>query len=156
MEDFSLNSQLLRTIFSQAKPLGHNEQEDKLNLGFGFVYYGLVRAFRPKARAGNRFGIRIQRSVSCFGSPGQRDGRVTFVDPSYSLLKHGPFKTLGGRGNWDKDDAVARHFAKFGVQDIVTHYKLRSDELFSSYGELQLPPIDLAFIDGSHTFEDVR
>ena len=156
MEKFSLNSQLLHTILAEAKPLGHNEQAGKLNLGFGFVYYGFVRAFRPKhvLVIGSGYGF----SVVCLAL-GVRDnqmGRVTFCDPSYSLLKDGPFKTLGGRGNWDDDEAVLQHFGKFGVEDIVTHYRMRSDELFSSYSALNLPSIDLAFIDGSHAFENVR
>ena len=39
---------------------------------------------------------------------------------------------------------------------IVKHYKLRNDEFFPEYNRLKLPPLDLAFIDGSHAFEDVK
>jgi hypothetical protein len=156
MEEFSLNSRLLRTVLSEAKPLGHDEQADGLNLGFGFVYYGFVRAFRPKhvLVIGSGHGF----SVVCLAL-GVRDnamGRVTFVDPSYSLLKNGPFSAPLPRGDRENDKAVLEHFSKFGVQDIVTHYRMRSEELSSSYKALKLPQIDLAFIDASHAFEDVR
>ena len=42
------------------------------------------------------------------------------------------------------------------MENIVTHYKMRNDEFFPSYQNLNLPPIDLAFIDGSHAYKDVK
>lgn len=33
---------------------------------------------------------------------------------------------------------------------------MRSDEFFPLYESMQLAPIDLAFIDGSHAYKDVR
>jgi hypothetical protein len=47
-EGFSLYPELIQAKLSHAKPLGHSEVPANLNLGFGFVYYGLVRALRPK------------------------------------------------------------------------------------------------------------
>ena len=86
MENFSLNTVLLKEIFERAKPLGHNEEPENLNLGFGFLYYGLVRALRPKHLLviGSGFGF----SVVCFalGIKDNGGGALTFVDPSYSLL----------------------------------------------------------------------
>ena len=38
----------------------------------------------------------------------------------------------------------------------MTHFKMRSDEFFPAYHNLNLPPIDLAFIDGSHAYKDVK
>ncbi len=52
--------------------------------------------------------------------------------------------------------SVKAHFGRFGVENIVTHYKMRSDEFFPTYQSLNLPPIDLAFIDGSHAYKDVK
>jgi hypothetical protein len=156
MPEFSLNESLLRDILQKAKPFGHNEKPRNLNLGFGFIYYGLVRAIQPHHTIviGSGYGF----SVVCLGL-GLRDngtGRLTFVDPSYSLLKDGPLKTIGGRSQWDDPAKVGEHFASFGVSHIVSHFRLRSEEFFSSYDQLQLPDIDLAFIDGSHAYEDVR
>ena len=48
------------------------------------------------------------------------------------------------------------HFCRFGVDTIVTHHRARSDEFFPSYEEHSLPAIDLAFIDGSHAYKDVK
>ena len=156
MQNFSLNTALLKDIFQSAKPLGHNEKPDNLNLGFGFLYYGMARALRPKHLLviGSGFGF----SVVCFalGIKDNGDGMLTFVDPSYSLLKNGPFKTIGGTDKWSEPQKVQAHFHQFGVDDIVTHYKLRSDQFFASFKALGLPPIDIAFIDGSHAYENVK
>ena len=48
LQCFSLNGEVIRNIFHSAKPLGHHEKRDSFNLGFGFLYYGAVRAVRPK------------------------------------------------------------------------------------------------------------
>ena len=136
--------------------MGHNEKPHNLNLGFGFLYYGVVRAIRPKHTLviGSGYGF----SVVCLalGIKDNGCGQLTFVDPSYYIFKDGPVKTLGGRGSWTTPSAVEDHFGRFGVADLVTHHKMRSDEFFSAYHSFGLPAIDLAFIDGSHTYEDVR
>lgn len=156
MQEFSLNALMLQDILRHAKPLGHNESRQNLNLGFGFIYYGVVRALRPRHTVviGSGYGF----SVVCLAL-GIKDndlGRLSFVDPSYSLIKDGPFKTVGGRGTWNQPTNVQEHFQRFGVDSIVTHYRVRSDEFFPSYEEFRLPPIDLAFIDGSHAYKDVK
>ena len=155
-DGFSLSPQLIRTIFSRAKPLGHHEAPDNLNLGFGFLYYALARALRPKhvLVIGSGFGF----SVACLAVALKDNaiGRLTFVDPSYSVLTDGPFKTVGGTAQWDDPNKVMGHFAPFGVAHLLTHHRLRSDEFFARYDELLLPRIDLAFIDGSHAYDDVK
>jgi predicted O-methyltransferase YrrM len=153
---FSLNPELIQSIFEHARPLGHHENAKELNLGFGFLYYGLARTLRPKhvVVIGSGFGF----SVVCLalGLKDNGRGHLSFVDPSYSVLTHGPFNTIGGTSQWDDPRKVERHFRRFGVEQLVTHYRLRSDEFFSRYDDLNLPPIDVAFIDGNHSYEDVR
>jgi hypothetical protein len=154
--DFSLQPELLRDIFKHARPLGHNEDAGSLNLGFGFLYYGLVRTLRPRhvLVIGSGFGF----SVVCLAL-GLKDngdgGRLSFVDPSYSVLKHGPLHTIGGTAQWDDPQKVQARFARFGVENQVTHHKLMSAEFFATEAK-RLPSIDLAFIDGSHAYADVR
>ncbi len=48
MAECSLSTGLLKDVLQYAKPLGHNQKLRKLNLGFGFIYYGVARALRPK------------------------------------------------------------------------------------------------------------
>ncbi len=153
---FSLTPDLIQTIFQHARPLGHHEDPDILNLGFGFLYYGLVRTLRPKhvVVIGSGFGF----SVACLalGLKDNAKGQLTFVDPSYSVLTDGPFKTVGGTSQWDNPQRTEQHFARFGVEHLIKHYRMRSDEFFARYAEWNLPQIDVAFIDGSHAYNDVK
>jgi Methyltransferase domain len=150
---FSLDAGLIGEIFRHAQPLGHHEDRDRLNLGFGFLYYGLARTLRPKhvVVIGSGFGF----SVTCLalGLKDNGKGHLSFVDPSYSVLTDGVFKTVGGTAQWDDPDKVRRRFARFGVEEYVTHHRMRSEEFFAVY---DLPDIELAFIDGSHAYKDVR
>jgi len=156
MGDFSLSQNIVKEILKVAKPLGHNEKTKELNLGFGFIYYGVVRALRPKhiVVIGSGYGF----SVVCLalGLKDNARGKLSFVDPAYSLLKDGPFSTVGGRGIWSDESVVKDHFGRFGVANIVSHYRMRSDEFFPAYQHLNLPAIDIAFIDGSHVYKDVK
>lgn len=153
---FSLDAASIGDILKYARPLGHREDAGTLNLGFGFIYYGLVRALRPRhvLVIGSGYGF----SVVCLAL-GLRDngsGALSFVDPSYSLIQHGPLHTVGGTGQWDDPQRVREHFRRFGVERLVTHYKQRSAEFFADYEGRGLPPIDLAFIDGNHSYACVR
>jgi predicted O-methyltransferase YrrM len=153
---FSLDTATLLDILRHAKPLGHHEDNGNLNLGFGFLYYGLVRTLRPRhvVVIGSGYGF----SVVCLGL-GLKDnarGRLTFVDPSYSVFTDGPFRTIGGTSQWDSPEKVSQHFARFGVEDYVTHHRKTSEAFFASYDEHALPPIDIAFIDGNHSYAAVR
>ena len=154
--EFSHNSGLLRDILNYAKPLGHNEEPDNLNLGFGFLYYGLVRALKPTHTLviGSGYGF----SVVCLalGIKDNGSGYLSFVDPSYSLLKDGPLKTIGGNGKWSDPTKVREHFDRFKVSHIVTHYKQTSDQFFQSFDDRNLPGIDIAFIDCNHALKDVK
>lgn len=156
MTRFSLDEALLDRIFEQAKPLGHNEEKKDLNIGFGFLYYSLVRILQPEhvVVIGSGYGF----SVVCLalGLKDNRGGSLSFVDPSYHLLKDGPFQTIGGKGRWSSEDKVRAHFDGFGVSEYVRHFKMTSHEFFSEYSGRDLPPIDLAFIDGNHSLKHVQ
>jgi len=153
---YSLDAAAIEAVLRHARPLGHHEDAATLNLGFGFLYYALARVLRPRhvLVIGSGYGF----SVVCFALA-LRDngaGRLSFVDPSYSLLRDGPLRTIGGAAQWSDPQRVVRHFQRFGVERIVTHWRLRSDEFFARWAEWRLPRIALAFIDGSHAYADVR
>src|SRR5262244_4308443 len=92
----SLGTATLKDILEHARPLGHYEEPDTLNIGFGFMYYGLARTLRPRhvVVIGSGFGF----SVVCLalGLKDNGRGQLDFVDPSYSVLSDGVFKTVGG------------------------------------------------------------
>src|SRR5215831_5030619 len=100
-DSLSLTPALLRQILEHAKPLGHHEEPATLNLGFGFIYYGLVRALRPRhvLVIGSGFGF----SVVCLalGLKDNRRGSLTSDDTSYPVSKHGPFRTVGESAHCD-------------------------------------------------------
>lgn len=156
METFSLNNNLLKEIFDYAKPLGHREDSSTLNIGFGFLYYGLARALRPKhvLVIGSGFGFSVVCLALGIKDNGNK-GSLTFIDPSYSLIKDGPFKTIGGTNRWAEPEKVTAHFKRFSVEQIVTHYKYNSKQFFKFYDVLHIPDIDIAFIDGNHGFHQV-
>jgi hypothetical protein len=153
---FSLSRELIVRIFEFAKPLGHHEAKDSFNLGFGFLYYGAVRSLRPNhvLVVGSGFGF----SVVCLalGLKDNGKGSLTFIDPSYDVLKHGPLRTVGGRGYWSEPEKVKRHFSRFGVEDLVTHYKMTNKEFFPCYETLALPKVDIGIVDGNHSYENVK
>lgn len=79
MEGFSLNPHVIASIFHHARPLGHNEDPENANLGFGFLYYGIVRALRPNhvLVIGSGFGFRVV--CLALGLKDNSKGRLTFV-----------------------------------------------------------------------------
>jgi len=46
-ELFSLDERRIHDMLEHAHPAGQREDAAQLNLGFGFLYYALVRALRP-------------------------------------------------------------------------------------------------------------
>ncbi|WP_208598310.1 class I SAM-dependent methyltransferase [Desulfatiglans anilini] len=156
MQSFSIDKDLILKILNQAKPLGHHTDKSNLNLGFGFLYYGLVRSLRPKhvVIIGSGYGF----SVVCMAIAmiDNAVGKMSFIDPSYNLLKDGPIKTMGGRGNWNNPEDVNALLNQFDIAHIVNHYKMTSEHFFNHYENYNLPSINLAFIDGNHSFENVR
>lgn len=149
---FSLDEAMIGDILRHARPLGHHEDAVTGNLGFGFLYYGLVRSLRPQhvLVIGSGFGFSVVCLALALKDNGE--GALTFVDPSYSLMRDGPLRTVGGTGQWDDAERTRAHFARFGVESIVTHHRRTSEAFFADYGRRGLPPIDVGFIDGNHSF----
>lgn len=152
---FSLDRERLEELFAHTRPMGHHEDRGTQNLGFGFLYYSLARMLRPAHTLviGSGYGF----SVACLalGLKDNGTGRLTFVDPSYSVLRNGPLATIGGANFWQHPEQVRAHFARFGLDQIVTHHRLTSAEFFAQFDELGLPRVDLGFIDGNHSYAHV-
>ena len=45
---------------------------------------------------------------------------------------------------------MKRHFGRFGVEEVISHYKMTNREFFPSYEVLGLPKVDLGFVDHDH------
>ncbi len=115
------------------------EEARALNPGFGFLYYGLARTLRPRhvVVIGSGYGS----SVVCLARALKDNGigTVSSVDPSC-----------------DDPNALCEYVARFGVADVVRHYRETSVEFFAAYEARRMPDIDLAFIDGGDAFDEVR
>jgi len=121
------------------------------NLGYGNLYYALVRLLRPAhvLVIGSGYGFApavMGRAVADNGS-----GRVTFVDPSMSQGREGYNASHGGTGQWDTQEQVQARFSCAGVPPgIITHYRETNQEFFPQWNNRNLPAIDLALVDGAH------
>jgi hypothetical protein len=107
---FSLNTSVLRDILEHAKPLGHHEDSGGLNLGFGLVYYGLVRALRP--RHTRTYTVEPDKQVSDVWAV-QSVGRSCLRTQTAQAHSEGrrPLNALGVGGTTD---------ASFGSHDLST------------------------------------
>ena len=167
----SLNSETIEKMLSETLPSFQAISPRDENLGFGFIYYGLTRAIRPTnicvigSKAGfsvisfalgirDNAGSGVQK-VTCWDTELREEGKkgkVYFVDPSYSSERGDPDHWYG-IGFWDDEVKTKEHWRKFGVEELVQHYKLTSSE-FLKHPDCPRG-IDLLYIDGNHSFEGI-
>jgi hypothetical protein len=136
-------------VLTDAPPLGQNT--DAENLGFGWLYYSLVRNLRPElvVAIGSCHGF----MPFCAARGAQDNGRgaVVFVDPSYSGIGHPGW---GGVGAWSDPREVEARIASFGLTGWITHLRMTSDEAFPVVeAMLRGRELGLVVVDGAHTRE---
>ena len=136
----------IANLFSdkQLLRMGHAQRLEDLNLGFGWLYYGLTRLIRPSVIVviGSWRGF----SPLVFGkglADNPEPGCVHFIDPS--LVDD----------FWKDPDAVRAHFAQHGITNIQ-HHLLTTQQFVASAAYRALPHVDLLFVDGYHTAEQAR
>jgi len=135
----------------QACTPGISQEASSQNLGYGNLYYALVRHLRPQHVLVIGSGYGFSPAVMALALADNGNGKLTFVDPSMDAGRDGPNSAHGGTGQWDTSEDVEARFGCAGVPGgIVTHYRERNDEFFPLYSSRNLPPIDLALIDGAH------
>jgi hypothetical protein len=137
-------------LLAEAVPLAQNTKPE--NIGFGWIYYGLVRNLEPDfvVVIGSCAGFApfcIARALQDNGH-----GKVLFVDPSYSGEGHSGW---GGRNYWSNPAAVAARVASFGLTDWFEHLKMTSEEAFPIVRDrVGDGKVGLIMIDGAHTYAD--
>ncbi len=120
--------------------MGHNQNHEDLDIGLGWLYYGITRSLRPsvvviigswRGFVPLIIGQAIQENCS---------GKILFIDPSFV------------DDQWTND--VDAYFASYGV-NCIHHYLMTSQEFIESPGFKDLVVVML-FIDGMHTYEQCK
>lgn len=167
----SLDPAIAHALLNQTLPAFQLASPSTLNLGFGFVFYGIARAVRPQnvvvvgSKAGFApicFALGLKDNegygigaVECYdttlAAPRERP-RLHFVDPSYSVHRGDPNHHYG-EGMWDDPEIVERRWRRFGVESIVTHFKMTSAD-YLQHGSRHTR-IDLLYVDGDHSYDGI-
>jgi Methyltransferase domain len=140
VEDF------IRRLFADPEMLrmGHAQRVDDLNLGLGWLYYGLARVVRPKSAVviGSWRGF-APAVIGKALADNFEGGTVLFIDPSFV------------DDFWVDPLRVERHFDTLGTPN-VRHLRMSTQEFVRSAGYRDLAEIGILMIDGHHTAEQAR
>jgi predicted O-methyltransferase YrrM len=124
--------------------MGHAQRLEDLNLGMGWLYYGLTRLVRPRQVVviGSWRGfapIVFARGLA----DNVEGGRVVFIEPS--LVD----------AHWADPRRVREHFARYDVANI-DHHRVTTQQFVESEEYRELGEVGIVFIDGYHTAEQAR
>jgi predicted O-methyltransferase YrrM len=124
--------------------MGHNQRAGDLNLGLGWIYYGLARLLHPATAVviGSLRGF-VPLVVARALEDNHENGEVLFIDPSLA------------DDFWRDPDAVRAYFARFGL-NRVRHYLMTTQEFVQTQAYRSLDSVGLLFVDGYHTCEQAR
>lgn len=124
--------------------MGHAQRVVDLNLGLGWIYYGLARLLRPQrvAVVGSYRGFAPLVFARALADNGE-DGRVAFIDPS----RVDDF--------WMDPARVSKHFADHGLVNI-DHHCVTAEEFAGSEEWQRLGEVGILLVDGYHTEAQAR
>lgn len=167
----SLDLEFIDKVLDQTIPSFQLTCKKTRNLGFGELFYGFTRAMRPRrvvvigSKAGFApimfakalkdnagYGIAdVECEATHLNHPGAKP-ILHFIDPSYSLHRQDGSHWYG-LGVWDDEEKVRGLWKEFGLEDIVTHFKLTSAEYLEQVNSDD--GIDILYVDGDHSYEGV-
>ena len=137
-------------LLSEAVPMSQNTRPG--NIGFGWIYYGLVRNLDPDfvVAIGSCAGFAPFCAARALQDNGR--GKVLFIDPSYSGDGDPGWS---GRNYWSNPTAVAARVAAFGLTGWFEHLKMTSEEAFPIVCDrVGDGKVGLIIVDGAHTYAD--
>jgi predicted O-methyltransferase YrrM len=136
----------IRQLFSDTAltGMGHAQRVDDLNLGLGWIYYGLARVACPQRvvviGSYRGFAPMVFARALADNSEG---GRVTFIDPS--MVDE----------FWCDSARVQAHFAAHGI-DNIDHYCMTTQQFVESAAWKGVGEIGILMVDGFHSEEQAR
>lgn len=141
-----LGSEWIRAFFQDPAMLamGHVQRMQDENLGLGWLYYALARIIRPKRVViiGSQRGF-TPLIIGKGLHDNEEQGEVLFIDPSMV------------DNFWKDEPSVNKYFAERGVTNI-RHFLMTTQEFVHSETYHSLNDIGIVFVDGYHSYEQVR
>lgn len=128
----------------ELRRMGHNQRPEDLNLGLGWLYYGLARLVRPERAVviGSWRGF-VPMVIARACQDNVEDSTVHFIDPSLA------------DDFWKNPAATQAYFRRYGLHNVRHH--LHTTQQFVTTPEYEnLGSLGLIFIDGYHTAEQAR
>ena len=124
--------------------MGHDQRIEDANLGLGWIYYGLARMLKPQLAVviGSWRGF-VPLVIGKALTDNLEGGTVAFIEPS--LVDD----------FWKEPREVSNWFAQFGVNN-VQHYAMTTQQFVESDHYSELGTVGMLFIDGYHSFDQVR
>ena len=142
-------AEFAQKVVAEAEPMSQNTAAG--DLGFGWLYHGLVRNLRPDYVVAIGSCRGFMPFCAARGLQENGHGKLLFIDPSYSGNGHPGWS---GRGLWSDARGVEGWIARFGLGGWMTHFKLTSAEAFPLVrGIVADGRLSLVVVDGAHTFE---
>lgn len=139
----------VRQTIAEAEPMSQNSSLD--NLGFGWIYYALIRNLRPDYVVAIGSAQGFMPFCAARALQDNDAGKLIFIDPSYSGNGHPGW---GGRGLWSDPQEVQSRIAHFGLAGWMSHLKMTSEEAFPVVKDIIGPAnLGVVIIDGAHTYE---
>jgi hypothetical protein len=124
--------------------MGHCQRGEDLNLGMGWIYYGLARLIRPRCAVVIGSWRGFAPLVLAKGLADNLEGGVVhFVEPS--LVDD----------FWTDPARVDEHFRAHGVANVV-HHEMTTQAFVESEAYAAVRDVGLLLVDGYHTAEQAR
>lgn len=133
-------------VIHNGRNMGHAQRATDQNLGLGWLYYALVRLYKPTLAVviGSWRGF-APMIIAKAMSENREGGKVVFIDPS--LVDD----------FWADPLRVRMYFELFDVADYIEHFKMTTQEYVASAHYKTLPcDVGFLFIDGYHTAEQAK
>jgi predicted O-methyltransferase YrrM len=129
-------------LIELSRRMGQVTEERSLNLGFGYLYYGLTRIYKPEVVVciGSYRGF----SPVCFAMAlaDNQKGKCYFIEPG----KVDDY--------WHQSANTAWLERTFGIHGWWQHIRKTSQQVIAEGGIPE--PIDVLLIDGDHSYEGVK